>query len=102
MLSLGNFTQKIISRPTLVVKDTGYTRELKSKMAYTPTRQRGANLPCLFLITPSNSNWTKATDFLSWEILLSILLTCIQGAIRDSTKALKIITFGLTLSALFP
>ena len=64
MLGLGDFTQKIISRPTLVIKDTGYTRELKSKMAYTPTRQHGANLPCLFLITPSNSNWTKATDFL--------------------------------------
>lgn len=44
----------------------------------------------------------EATDFLSWGIILCILLIYVQGVIVDSTKALKIITFGLILSAIFP
>lgn len=73
----------------------------KSKIAYTPKHNIVTNfLLYLFLITLSN--WTAATDFLSWEIILGILLIYVQGAILDSTKALKIITFGLILSAVFP
>ena len=44
----------------------------------------------------------EATHFLSWETEHCILLIYVQGAILDSTKALKIITFGLILSAVFP
>lgn len=55
-----------------------------------------------FSITQTNSKWTEASDFLSWEIPLSIFLICVQGTILDSTKPPKIITFAAILSAVFP
>lgn len=70
----------------------------KSKIAYTPKHNIVTNfLLYLFFITPSN--WTEA---ISWEIIFCILLIYVQGAILDSPKALKIITFRLILSAVFP
>lgn len=55
-----------------------------------------------FIIQYNSKTGLKQLAFFYWESLPSIFLICVQGAILDSTKALKIITFGALLSAVFP
>lgn len=59
----------------------------------------------LYLSFVSQSNTKtglKQWTFFYWEILLSIFLIYVQGAILDSTKALGIITFGVFCQLHFP
>lgn len=57
----------------------------------------------LFFITQSSTKTgLKQWTVFYWKSLLSLFLIYVQGAILDSTKALKITTFGASLSAAFP
>jgi len=57
----------------------------------------------LFLVSQSNTKTgLKQWTFFYWEILLSIFLIYVQGAILGSTKALEIITFGVFCQLHFP